>query len=96
MPESTRTMRVTGRDVGSGRGILVTIADDRIAAIQPSELELTSGPYLAAGLIDLQVNGFGGLDFNDGTLTPERVSALIGRTRYPLMLPFPFGEETVS
>jgi N-acetylglucosamine-6-phosphate deacetylase len=76
MPESTRTMRVTGRDVGSGRGILVTIADDRIAAIQPSELELTSGPYLAAGLIDLQVNGFGGLDFNDGTLTPERVSAL--------------------
>ena len=26
----------------------------------------------------------------------ERVSALIGRTRYPLMLPLPFGEGTVS
>ena len=37
---------------------------------------MTSGPYLAAGLIDLQVNGFVGLDLNDGTLTPERVAAL--------------------
>jgi len=26
----------------------------------------------------------------------ERVSAPIDRTRYPLMLPFPFGEGTVS
>ncbi len=25
-----------------------------------------------------------------------RVSALMGRTRYPLMLPFPCGEGTVS
>ena len=74
MPEPTSTMRVTGRDVGSGQGISVTIADGRIAAIEPTDL--ASGPYLAAGLIDLQVNGFGGLDFNDGTLTPERVSAL--------------------
>ena len=38
MPESTRTMRVTGRDVGSGQGISVTIADGRIAAIEPSDL----------------------------------------------------------
>jgi N-acetylglucosamine-6-phosphate deacetylase len=75
MPEATTT-RVTGRDVGSGQGISVTIAGGRIAAIEPTDPELTSGPYLAAGLIDLQVNGFGGLDFNDGTLTPERVSAL--------------------
>jgi hypothetical protein len=26
----------------------------------------------------------------------DRLSALAGRTRYPLMLPFPFGEGTVS
>lgn len=74
MPELTRTTRVTGRDVGSGRGISVTVADGCIAAIEPADL--ASGPYLAAGLIDLQINGFGGLDFNDGTLTPERVSGL--------------------
>ena len=44
MPEPIRMMRVTGRDVGSGQGISVTIADGRIAAIEPTALELTSGP----------------------------------------------------
>jgi N-acetylglucosamine-6-phosphate deacetylase len=73
MPDPTT--RVTGRDVRSGQGISVTVVDGRIAAIEPADLESTA-PYVAAGLIDLQVNGFGGLDFNDGTLTPERVSAL--------------------
>src|SRR5437762_14237154 len=70
------TTRVTGRDVDTGQGISVVVADGRIAAIEPTDRELTSGPYLAAGLIDLQVNGFRGLDFNDGTLTPARVAAL--------------------
>lgn len=68
--------RVIGRDVGTGQGLSVTITDGRIAAIEPTELEQASAPYLAAGLIDLQVNGFRGLDFNDGALTPERVAAL--------------------
>ena len=49
-----------------GRRISVTVADGRIAAIEPTDWQLTSGPYLAAGLIDLQVNGFRGLDLNDG------------------------------
>ena len=76
MPEAMMTTRVIGRDVGSGQGISVTVADGRIAAIEPTDPELTTGPYLAAGLIDLQVNGFGGLDFNDGMVTPARVAAL--------------------
>jgi N-acetylglucosamine-6-phosphate deacetylase len=66
--------RVTGRDVATGHGISVVVIDGRIAAIEPAEL--TSGPYLAAGLIDLQVNGFRGLDLNDGAVTPARVAAL--------------------
>src|ERR1700704_3847465 len=68
--------RVTGRDVGTGQGISVTVADGRIAAIEPTGLQPMSGPHLAAGLIDLQVNGFRGLDFNDGRLTPARVAKL--------------------
>ena len=67
--------RVTGRDVGTGQGIAVTVTDGRIAAIEPTDLE-SSGSYLAAGLIDLQVNGYRGLDLNDGALTPERVIEL--------------------
>ncbi|MBR0787796.1 amidohydrolase family protein [Bradyrhizobium manausense] len=74
MPEPTTT-RVVGRDVGNGQGVAVTIADGRIAAIEPTAPE-PAAPYVAAGLIDLQVNGYGGLDFNDGMLTAERVSAL--------------------
>ena len=71
------TSRVTGRDVGTGQGIAVTVTDGRIAAIEPTDLESgLSNPYLAAGLIDLQVNGYRGLDLNDGALTPERVVAL--------------------
>ena len=67
-------IRLTGRDIDTGNGISVVVADGRIAAIEPTET--ASAPYLAAGLIDLQVNGFGGLDLNDGALTPERVMAL--------------------
>jgi N-acetylglucosamine-6-phosphate deacetylase len=68
------TTRVTGRDLATGHGISVVITDGRIAAIEPAEL--ASGPWLAAGLIDLQVNGFRGLDLNDGAVTPKRVAAL--------------------
>ena len=32
--------------------------------------------WISAGLIDLQVNGFGGIDLNDGSLTPGRVADL--------------------
>jgi N-acetylglucosamine-6-phosphate deacetylase len=68
------TTRITGRDVRTGHGIAVVVVAGRIAAIEP--VELASGPYLAAGLIDLQVNGFRGLDLNDGAVTPARVEAL--------------------
>lgn len=34
-------------------------------------------PYVASGLVDLQVNGLGGIDFNSQDLTPERVSEAV-------------------
>ena len=68
------TTRLAGRDTVTGHGLCIIVTEDRIAAIEPADL--TSGPYLAAGLIDLQVNGYRGLDLNDGALTPARVSEL--------------------
>jgi N-acetylglucosamine-6-phosphate deacetylase len=68
------TTPIVGRDISTGHGISVVVMEGRIAAIEP--VELTSGPYLAAGLVDLQVNGFRGLDLNDGAVTPARVMAL--------------------
>jgi N-acetylglucosamine-6-phosphate deacetylase len=73
MPEPG-TLRVSGREVGTGDGISVVVREGRIAAIEPRELD--AGPWLSAGLIDLQVNGFRGLDLNDGAVTPARVMAL--------------------
>jgi N-acetylglucosamine-6-phosphate deacetylase len=50
------------------------VEDGVIAAIQAANG--TSDDYIAPGLVDLQVNGFAGLDLNDGYLTPERVKTL--------------------
>lgn len=67
--------RLIGRDPRDGSGLAVDIADGRIAAVAPAEVA-AGAAYLAPGLIDLQVNGYRGLDLNDGALTPERVVAL--------------------
>ena len=66
--------RVCGRDPATGQGLDVTIADGRIAAIEPGGDG--EGGYISAGLVDLQVNGYCGLDLNDGALTADRVCAL--------------------
>ena len=59
----------------------LTIEHGRISQI--SALETTEGelPYVCPGLIDLQVNGIDGIDFNDTRLRPEDV---VAATRYLL------------
>ncbi|MEC9244047.1 N-acetylglucosamine-6-phosphate deacetylase [Nitratireductor rhodophyticola] len=65
---------ITGRDPVTGGGIAITMRDGRIAAI--AETGAQDEAYLTPGLVDLQVNGYAGLDLNDGALTPKRVSQL--------------------
>lgn len=54
------------------RPVQIEVAEGRIASLQPAEGgdEL---PIVAPGLVDLQINGFGGIEFNDRKLTPEKV-----------------------
>jgi N-acetylglucosamine-6-phosphate deacetylase len=66
--------RLTGRDVNTGSGIAVEMADGRIAAIAPADD--ADDCWLAPGLVDLQVNGYGGIDLNDGAVSTESVKAL--------------------
>lgn len=66
--------KIIGRDPATGQGMAVTVKGGRIAALGIDDSPDQS--YLAAGLIDLQVNGFGGHDLNDGRLTPETVEKL--------------------
>ena len=67
----SQQVKFTGRDPKTGRGIAVVVQDGRILEIMPeiSPDEL----FLSAGLVDLQVNGFGGLDFNREDLSPKVV-----------------------
>ncbi|MBA3326384.1 MAG: amidohydrolase family protein [Rhodobacteraceae bacterium] len=63
-----------GRDPATGRGIEVSLDGGVVAGITACS---DAPPYwIFAGLIDLQVNGYGGIDLNDGSLTPERVADL--------------------
>ncbi len=65
---------VDGIDPHTGKGMAIDIADGVITAIRPAESAVTS--YLSAGLVDLQINGFRGLDLNAGDLTPDTLLSL--------------------
>lgn len=58
---------ITGRDPATGAGVKVSFAAGLITAVEP--VETAGGAWLAPGLVDLQVNGYGGLDLNSGGIT---------------------------
>jgi N-acetylglucosamine-6-phosphate deacetylase len=79
---------ITGRDPESGRSTAVAVADGRISAIGPGPEGETA--WLSAGLIDLQVNGYGGHDLNDGDATADTVRSVasaLHRTGVTTFLP---------
>ena len=69
------TKRYEGRDVLTGRSVRVTA---RSGVVEELELLDTSAnlPWISPGLVDLQVNGFGGIDLNSADLTADDVSQM--------------------
>jgi N-acetylglucosamine-6-phosphate deacetylase len=67
--------RLRGRDL-LGRGIEVAIADGMVDSITSADVAPDS-PYLTPGLVDLQVNGFGGFDVNGPAVEPEDVAGMV-------------------
>lgn len=65
---------VLGIDPRTGKGMAIEIAEGIIAAIRPTENAAAS--YVSAGLIDLQINGFRGLDLNAGELSADTLLSL--------------------
>ena len=63
--------RVRGRDPASGECVEISFADGFVTGI--AACAEASSDWISAGLVDLQVNGYGGIDLNDGTLNSERV-----------------------
>jgi N-acetylglucosamine-6-phosphate deacetylase len=76
-----------GRRYDTSQTVEVAVANGRIASatVLPDDPAL---PWLSPGFIDLQVNGYRGIGFNDPALTPEKVVEVsllmdqFGVTRY--------------
>lgn len=66
--------RLVGRDPATGAGLAIDMVAGRITLVSP--IDYDGSHYVSAGLVDLQVNGYFGLDLNDHALTVERVIAL--------------------
>ncbi|GAB4522431.1 MAG: N-acetylglucosamine-6-phosphate deacetylase [Anaerolineae bacterium] len=62
----------------TGEPIEVRIDGGKIEEIRPYEgRDLSASVWLLPGLIDIQVNGYGGYDFNDPDVTPDTVRAAV-------------------
>lgn len=83
-PDSSSS-EVSGRDPATGELLLLRIEDGTIADVQRRASTVASDePWLTPGLVDLQVNGFGGFDVNDfaeddGETISAMVRALVAR-----------------
>lgn len=70
---------VRGRDVLSGNILEINHADGAIVAVRRLERgpeRDASLPWVAPGLVDLQINGYHGHDFNESSLNPDTVGSL--------------------
>jgi N-acetylglucosamine-6-phosphate deacetylase len=65
---------VLGREPATGRSIMVTVDDGVIVLIEPTNA--AADLWIASGLVDLQVNGYFGLDLNGSDANAATVSRL--------------------
>lgn len=75
-------MLVFGRRYDTAELVCVEIAQGMISQLTPfsaDERTLKGCPWIAPGLFDIQVNGYGGQEFSSPDLTPEKVAALVRR-----------------
>lgn len=63
---------ITATRYDTRRTVALTIERGQIAKIDPAA-EQANLPLIAPGLVDLQINGYGGVEFNDPALTVEQV-----------------------
>jgi N-acetylglucosamine-6-phosphate deacetylase len=69
-------MEFIARRFDTAELVRVAIRDGKIASISRSEANGAQSPWLAPGFVDLQINGYGGQEFNDSELTPEKVERI--------------------
>ncbi len=73
---------IVGRDAIRGQVLGLTVKNGRIAAVEYFEEHTGEDlPWLAPGLVDLQVNGWGGYDFNRADIDEKTVCAIAAGLR---------------
>jgi N-acetylglucosamine-6-phosphate deacetylase len=73
-------MKLFGRHYESGDPMSIEIAQGKISRLTPfpaGEDNVPHWPWIAPGLFDIQVNGYGGQEFSSADITPENVSEII-------------------
>lgn len=68
-------MFIEGRRYDTGEPVRITIAEGRIASIDPARPEgpIEEWPYVAPAMFDLQINGHGGIWYSQPGLTAEDI-----------------------
>lgn len=68
-------LQLKGRRYDTGEPVCVSVDGTRIASVDPAwpAGAAEDWPYIAPGLFDLQVNGYGGVWFSNTALTPAQV-----------------------
>lgn len=72
-------MQIVARRYDTGELIRIGVAKNQIESVEPfaPRDETPTLPYVAPGMFDLQINGFGGVWFSDEGLTPEQVLSVL-------------------
>lgn len=68
-------LTLRGRRYDTGEPVCITTEGDRISAVTPCTPSgsIADWPWIAPGLVDLQINGHGGIWFSNAKLTAEEV-----------------------
>lgn len=72
-------MQIVGRSPSTGRALRVSVANGVVTEI--AETDAAADAWLVPGLVDLQVNGWRGHDFNSDALTVDDVAAVVDGLR---------------
>lgn len=73
--DDTAPVEIRGRSAATGAGVCLGIAGGRIVKLAPCAAT-PDLPFLARGLVDLQLNGYRGVDFNGAPVAAEAVLRL--------------------
>jgi N-acetylglucosamine-6-phosphate deacetylase len=69
-------MTCFGIDVATGESIEIEF-EETITAVRASVIDFENPPWIAPGFIDIQVNGFAGVDFNDPDASQSEIARAI-------------------